>query len=175
MDKQPIDPRQLKLQPFTTFDPEGVLLVSGAGAAQANVMTISWGMFGIMWGRPVMMVMVRPTRHTWDFITQAPDFTVNWLDDAWTDAVRLCGTKSGRDMDKFAATGLTPAPARSVESPVIAESALALECRTLYRHDLSPEAFLDPALQNMYPQNDYHGLFFGDIVAALGVEAFCCA
>lgn len=174
MEKQYIDPRDLNLQPFTTFDPEGVLLVSGMNLADANVMTISWGMFGIMWGKPVMMVMVRPTRHTWQFITQAPDFTVNWMDTAWTDAIRLCGSASGRDMNKFTATGLTPAPGRVIQSPIIAESALALECRLLYRHDLTPDQFIEPALEQMYPAKDYHGLFFGEIVSALGVEAFRC-
>ena len=172
MDKQFIDPRELNLQPFTTFDPEGVLLVSGQSVDDANVMTISWGMFGIMWGRPVMMVMVRPTRHTWQFITQAPDFTANWMDEPWTDAIRLCGSSSGRDMNKFAATGMTPSAARSVQSPVIGESILALECRTLYRHDLAPEQFIDPTLTNAYPGRDYHGLFFGEIVTAQGVPAF---
>jgi len=171
VEKQFIQVQQLNLQPFTAFDPEGILLVSGE-LNRANVMTISWGMFGIMWGRPVMMVMVRKTRHTWEFITQAPDFTVNWMDEVWTDAVRLCGSASGRDMDKFAATGLTPAPARIVGSPIINESVLALECRTLYRHDLEPSQFIDPALLNLYSAQDYHGLFFGEVVTAVGVEAF---
>jgi len=175
MDKQFIQVQQLNLQPFTTFDPEGVLLVSGTDVTNANVMTISWGMFGIMWGKPVMMVMVRKTRHTWQFITQAPDFTVNWMDEAWTDAMRLCGSVSGRDTDKFAATGLIPAPARIVGSPVISESVLTLECRTLYRHDVTPEQFIDPKLNSVYPAQDYHGLFFGEIVTAMGVEAFRCA
>jgi len=173
VEKQFIQIGQLNLQPFTAFDPEGVLLVSG-DMASANLMTISWGTFGIMWGRPVAMVMVRKTRHTWGFITQAPDFTVNWMDESWTDALRLCGSKSGRDMDKFTAAGLTPSPARIVGSPLIAESALSLECKTLYRHDLDPTQFIEPALLNLYSAGDYHGLFFGEVVTAIGVEAFKC-
>lgn len=173
MEKQFIQIGQLNLQPFTTFDPEGILLVSG-DMSSANVMTISWGTFGIMWGRPVAMVMVRKTRHTWGFITQAPDFTVNWMDESWTDAVRLCGSASGREMDKFAAAGLTPSSARIVGSPVIGESALALECKILYRHDLEQSQFLDPALLKLYSAGDYHGLFFGEVVNAMGVEAFKC-
>jgi len=172
MAKQRIDPRVLNLQPFTTFDPEGILLVSGGGVSDANVMTISWGMFGIMWGKPVMMVMVRPTRHTWQFIADAPDFTVNWMDAAWKDAVRLCGSASGRDVEKFAATGLDPQAGDCVQSPVIGASVLSLECRTLYRHDVDPAQFIEPKLEKLYSGGDYHGLFFGEIVAAMGVEAF---
>ena len=130
-------------------------------------MTISWGMFGIMWGKPVMMAMVRPTRHTWTLITEAPDFTVNWLLADMSDALKLCGTASGRDMDKWAAAGLTPVPATTVISPVIAESHLALECRILYRTDLVPDQFFDESLLKLY-NNDFHSLFFGEIVAAAG-------
>ena len=170
MGKSPISPAELALQPFTAFDPHGVLLISGT-AEQANPMTISWGMFGIMWGKQVMMVMVRPTRHTWQFITEAPDFTVNWLPEGMKAALNLCGTKSGREMDKFAAAGIHAAPGTAVGSPVIAESVLALECRTLYRTDLKPEQFLNPSLLSFY-NNDYHGLFFGEIVAAAGDEQY---
>ncbi|HEY3377156.1 MAG TPA: flavin reductase family protein [Armatimonadota bacterium] len=172
MAKRPITVTNLRLQPFTAFEPEGILLVSGADPAHANPMTISWGMFGIMWGKPVVMVMVRPTRHTWNFISTAPDFTVNWMSEDWSDATRLCGTQSGRDADKFAATGLSPVKGSVVNSPILEESALSLECRTLYRTDLRPEQFLDASILSNYPEQDYHGLFFGEIVAATGVEHF---
>ncbi len=172
MEKQPISVAQLALQPFTTFDPGGVLLVSGTGPEHANVMTISWGTFGIMWGKPMMMVMVRPTRHTWQFILDAPDFTVNWMADTWAEAVRLCGSASGRDIDKFAATGMHPVTGSAVGSPVIAESILTLECRTCYHTDVIPAHFIDPALEQNYPAKDYHGLFFGEIIVATGIAQF---
>jgi flavin reductase (DIM6/NTAB) family NADH-FMN oxidoreductase RutF len=171
MEKIAIPVNELALQPFTTFDPNGVLLLVG-DADRANVMTISWGSFGIMWGKPVMMVMVRPTRYTWEFISGQTDFTVNWMHAEWADAVRICGSKSGRDMDKFEATGLTAAPAARTIAPVIAQSELTLECRTLCHSDLNPEQFLDPGLLPLYPQEDYHGLFFGEILVATGVERY---
>jgi len=171
MDKISLPVNELALQPFTAFDPDGVLLVAGTHE-RANVMTISWGTFGIMWGKPVMMVMVRPTRHTWDFIRTAPDFSVNWMHAEWADAVRICGTQSGRDLDKFAATGLTPSPAARVTAPVIAQSELTLECRTLCHTDLKPEQFRDAALLPLYPQEDYHGLFFGEVLMATGMPRY---
>lgn len=175
MGKQPIAIADLLLQPFTTFDPEGVLLVSGSDTTHANPMTISWGMFGVMWARPIAMVMVRHSRHTWDFITKAPDFTINWMPEDWSDAVRICGSTSGRDSDKFSVTGLTPVNGSEVSSPVIDQSVLSLECRTLYRTDIRQDAFLDPSVYaTMYADSDLHDLFFGEIVAATGVEAFRC-
>ena len=172
MDKQPIPVAELLLQPFTAFEPAGILLVSGADALHANPMTIGWGMFGIMWRQPVVMVMVRHSRYTWQLITQAPDFTVNWLPAASAEALRICGTASGRAGDKFAASGLTPVAGSLVASPVLAQSVLALECRTLYRADLKPEGFLDPSVLGMYADGDLHDLFFGLVVAAAGIEAF---
>ncbi|MHB9132967.1 MAG: flavin reductase family protein [Armatimonadota bacterium] len=175
MEKRQIAIEELVLQPFTTLQPDGVLLVSGAGVNQANVMTISWGTFGVMWGRPIAMVMVRPTRYTWDFITSAPDFTINWLPDDMLDALRLCGSASGRTMDKFAAAGLTQDNGLVVHAPILAESILTLECRTIYRDDVKPDHFLDTSFTSMYEANDYHGLFFGEVVAATGIDRFRCA
>lgn len=171
MEKSLIPVAELALQPFTTFDPGGVLLVVG-DADRANMMTISWGTFGIMWGRPIMMVMVRPVRHTWSFLQSSPEFTVNWMHEEWEDALRICGTQSGRDIDKFAATGLTAVPGGVVATPVIAQSELSLECRALCHTDLQPEQFLDPTLHDMYPNKDFHGLFFGEILAATGAGKF---
>jgi flavin reductase (DIM6/NTAB) family NADH-FMN oxidoreductase RutF len=171
MERQAIAVEDLNLQPFTAFEPDGIVLVSGT-AAKANPMTIGWGTFGIMWGRPVVMVMVRPTRHTWGFIMEAPDFTVNWLGEEYAKAVHLCGTKSGRDIDKFQESDLHPAPAKVVQSPVVAESKLVLECRKLYFDMLKPEQFADAAPLRNYPQKDYHGLFFGEVVAVHGISSF---
>lgn len=170
--KAPIPITDLNLQPFTAFNPAGVLLVSGTDTLDANPMTISWGMFGIMWGRPIMMAMVRFSRHTWSYITKAPDFTVNWMPEDWSDALSICGSQSGRDIDKFATTGMTPIASAVVQSPIIAESALALECRTLYHADLDPALFLDQSVLEMYKDGDFHGLFFGEIVAAVGIEQY---
>jgi len=172
MEKQPIAIRDLDLPPFTTFDPNGILLVSGQDAVHANVMTISWGMFGIMWGKPIVMVMVRPTRHTWEYITKAADFTVNWMGQDWAEAVQVCGTASGRDMNKFETTGLHPVRGLQVDSPVIRESVLAVECRIVYRDTVRPESFIDPSLSFVYEAEDYHALFYGEVLAACGTEQF---
>lgn len=172
MQKQTIPVEQLDLQPFTMFDPEGLLLVSGTSVEDANVMTIGWGLFGTIWGKPVAMVMVRPTRHTWKFISKAPDFTINWLAEDRQEALQLCGSKSGRDLNKFAAASLQPVQGIAVGSPILAESVLSLECRTLYKDMLHPEQFAGKSLLRHYANNDYHGLFYGEVVAASGIERF---
>jgi flavin reductase (DIM6/NTAB) family NADH-FMN oxidoreductase RutF len=158
----------LTLNPFTALTGLGALLVAGADKDDANVMTIGWGMFGTMWGRPTVLTLVRPTRHTWDILARVPDFTVNWMPADRDESLRLCGTLSGRDTDKFAAAHLTATAGIQVGSPILAESVLALECRLIYRSQVDPNNFMDPALQQAYPGHDYHGLFYGEVLAATG-------
>ena len=169
MNKQPVAVDQLALQPFTTFDPNGILLVC-AHEGRANPMTISWGTFGIMWGMPVVMVMVRFSRFTYQLIQHAPDFTVNWLPGELTGALNLCGSASGRDMDKFSAAGISTAPGINVQSPHIAESIMTLECTTQYRDILKPEQFVTADALKMYRDGDFHELFFGRVVAAFACD-----
>ena len=78
------------------MDQPGLLLVSGT-SKQANVMTIGWGLPGILWGRPFFIVAVRPSRYTYRFIEETGDFTVNVPRRGMEEIVSYCGTVSGRD------------------------------------------------------------------------------
>jgi flavin reductase (DIM6/NTAB) family NADH-FMN oxidoreductase RutF len=175
MDKVSISVEDLVMQPFDCFGPQGALLVCGPDAVHANPMTIGWGTFGIMWSKPVVMVMVRPTRHTHSLIAQAHDFTVNWLPEKYAQALQVCGSVSGRDKDKFALAGLHPVKAALVQSPVVEESILSLEARIIYRSQTDPALCVDKAVLACYDPalKDYHGLFFGEVVAAAGIKKFC--
>ncbi len=144
----------------------GILLNASDESGRANAMTIGWATFGIMWGKRVAMVMVRPSRFTFGLMESVPDFTVNALPADYAAALTFCGTKSGRDHDKLAEAGLIAAPARVVKTPVLAQARICLECATLYRHDL-PEAELPEAVRSScYPSGDFHRLYFGEIVAS---------
>ena len=80
---------------------DGLLLVTMGADAKANVMTIGWGMMGCIWARPLFIVLVRPSRHTYTRLEQVGDFTVNVPPRELAAAVSHCGTVSGRDHDKF--------------------------------------------------------------------------
>lgn len=173
MPRRPIPPADLLFPPFSAIHPEGALLVCGRSLEDANPMTVSWGLFGVMWGRPTVMAMVRPSRHTWTYLAEAKDFTLCWLPQDQARALTICGAQSGRDINKWEATGLHAETSKAgLVSPIVRESTLALECRVLYRHDLVPQAFLDPDLHRHYGGSDHHRLFFGEIVAAEGIEEF---
>jgi len=113
---------------------------------------------------------VRPSRFTYSRLEQVSDFTVNVPPRELAAAVGLCGTNSGRDHDKFRETQLTPAPSREVRAPIIQECVVHYECRTLQRVDMAPDALMQTVREQFYPKNDFHRIYFGEIVAAYADE-----
>ena len=85
-------------------------------------------------------------------------------------ALKYCGTKSGRDGDKFAATGLTPAKTEG-GVPYVGEARLVLVCRKLYADDLKENAFIDPGMLKHYAAKDYHRFYICEITEVLVKEA----
>ena len=143
---------------------KGAFLTVQAGNRR-NVMTIGWAQFGWIWQKPIMMVAVRSSRHTFGIIEQAGDFTVTVPKGGMAKEIALCGTKSGREMDKFQAAGLETGKTRKAASPIIKAPGYHFECRIVYKSAMNP-AFLDKGYDNaLYPQKDYHTLYFGEIVA----------
>ena len=142
---------------------KGAFLTVKAGDA-LNTMTIGWGLVGFIWQRPVFMVAGRDSRHTFSIIEKAADFTVTLPTGDMKEALMTCGTKSGRDLDKFKECGLTPVPAQKTLSPVLKVQGIHLECRIRFKAPMDPQ-YLDPALEDLYPKKDYHTLYFGEIVA----------
>ncbi len=165
-----VQPDELTLKPFAVLDREWALLV--AGRERPNPMTVSWGGLGTLWNRPVATVYVRPTRFTFSLLEAWPEFTLNVLGDRHRKALDLCGSRSGRDTDKWREAGLAQAPAETVAVPRVAQAELALECRVLATLDLEPGRFLDPAIAKLYPREDYHRLFVGEVLAAWADDRF---
>ena len=142
------------------------MLISAAGKNEKgedalNTMTASWGGMGVLWNRPVAFCFVRPQRYTYRFTEQAERFSLSFFDEGYRAALRLCGTKSGRDIDKFAAAGLSPVMENGV--PVIAEARLNLICRKLYVDTLKKEGFVLPELLANYTAGDYHRVYVVEI------------
>lgn len=172
MQRHPIAPDQLLLRPFHALDRRWMLLTAGSLEQGFNPMTISWGMLGTIWNKPVAMTLVRPTRHTYGFMEQHGDFTLTLFPEALKKQVHgVCGKLSGRDLDKVAAAGLTPAPSSLVGAPGYEEAELVLECRHLYRDDLDPRCFMDPSIHKHY-DDDHHRFWIGEVVAISGTDTW---
>jgi flavin reductase (DIM6/NTAB) family NADH-FMN oxidoreductase RutF len=150
-----------------------MVLTSGDFAAERlNAMAIGWGSLGMMWGKPFVQVVVRPDRYTFEFMEQYDSFTVSTFSDDFGAAVEILGTQSGRDGDKIAVAGLTPVASSVVAAPCFAEAELVVECRKIYWQDMDPSHFLDPEINAIYPEKDYHRIYFGEILAITAVESF---
>jgi len=144
----------------------GALLVSLDEDNRPNAMTIGWAQLGIIWGKWICTVLVRPSRYTYGCCNATDDFTVNIPYAEQGDEVLLCGTKSGRDYDKFAECGFTAAPARSeaVASPYIAECGVAWECKVVATSEVVPDCLSAQIAESSYPGGDYHRIYFGEIL-----------
>ena len=150
-----------------------MLLTSGDFAAgQFNTMTVGWGSLGVMWRRPFVQVVVRPTRYTYGFMEQYDTFTLCAFPEAYRQALQILGTKSGRDEDKIAEAGLTPIASTLVPAPGFAEADLIVECRKMYWQDMDPAHFLNSTIEKHYAKKDYHRIYFGEVVAINGTEAY---
>ena len=159
---------------FQLFNRQWFLLTAGDFASgKFNPMTVSWGYIGFMWGFPSAIVAVRPQRHTLGFIRECDSFTLTAFGEDYRAALQLCGSKSGRDLDKVAAAGLTPEAAAKVKAPVFREAELVLECRKVYHGGFLPEGFPDRLIpEKIYPGGDYHLFFAGEIVRITGTARF---
>lgn len=155
--------------------PKGVFLTSSDGK-QANSMAISWGSVGVMWGIPSVIVMVRETRFTKGILDAGLGFTVSLpLDNTFAKAVAICGTKSGRDMDKYAAAGISTKAPQTGTVPVIAGGPmLHLECDLIF-HQLMDKSVVTPDITYDWyggnPANSHfgtsdHTMYIGRINAA---------
>ncbi len=171
MSRQAIPFNDFTARPHHLWAEQWLLLTSGDFAAgHFNTMTVGWGSLGVMWGKPFAQVVVRPVRYTYEFVERYDTFTLCAFSKAYRKALSLLGSRSGRDGDKIAASGLTPAASTMVAAPSFAEAELVLECRKMYWQDLDAAHFLDPEIGGNYPQKDYHRVYFGEILAIWGAE-----
>lgn len=137
-----------------------------------NTMTVAWGYFGIMWNKPMAVVVVRPNRFTFEFMEAYDTFTLSAFDKKYKKDLSLLGTKSGRDGDKIAETVLTPVPVNTIASPAFKEAELIVECKKVYSDDFKPENFTDPTIDKNYPLKDYHRMYFGEIEHISGIDSY---
>lgn len=144
--------------------PKGAFLTTAYGK-KTNSMTIGWGTIGIMWSKPVFMVMVRPSRFTYELLEKSNEFTVSIPLKDMQQALNICGSKSGRNIDKLALAGLSTQPGEKINTPVIAGAGLHYECKVVYKRAMLPNALTPQTLQACYPNEDYHILYMGEIVA----------
>lgn len=161
-----ISPEELEVNPFTLILKDWMLITAGP-TDDFNTMTAGWGGLGALWGKNAAFAFVRPTRYTYEFLEKYDNFTLAFFEEKHKQALQLLGSKSGRDGDKVAESGLTPLPGILLNTTNFAEACLILECRKIYFQDFDPANFLDSGIEDWYSQKDYHRFYVGEVVNIL--------
>lgn len=123
-------------KPTTLLNPVPAVMVSCAGTdGKPNIITVAWA-GTINSAPPMLSISVRKERYSYQLIKEKGQFVVNLTTEKLVKATDFCGVKSGKDMDKFQAAGLTPEKASAVDVPMIKESPINLECVVKSRLEL---------------------------------------
>lgn len=158
---QEIKPSELAKNPFTMIGKEWMLVTAG-DEQKANTMTASWGGLGVMWGKEVAFIVIRPQRYTKEFIDGGEHLSLCVLDESHRKTLSYLGTVSGRTEDKIQNSGLTLAFDES--APYFQEANTVLICKKLYAQEYRPECFQDAELDGKwYPNQDYHTMYVCEI------------
>jgi len=155
------EPGDLVENPFTLIGDDWMLITSGTPGA-CNTMTASWGGLGIMWGKPVAFVFVRPVRYSHEFLAKNRSFSLSFFPAGYEKSLAYCGKVSGRDEDKIAACGFSVEPLASGAAG-ISQARLVLDCTTLSSQPIDPDGFLDAGIMKHYPNRDFHTMFIAEI------------
>lgn len=147
-------------------------LITAKADGKVNPMTIGWGTLGIQWNKPIFVAFVRESRYTRELLDKNPEFTVNIpMGGDVKHILRVCGTKSGRDVDKVEVLGLTLEDGETVSVPGIRELPLTLECKVVYQQLQDAKAIAEPHFSHHYPEPvDAHIAYYGEIHAAYILE-----
>ena len=161
----------LNLNPVKFWNDSLLLTAGEFGSGKFNSMTVAWGSLGVLWEEPMIQVVVRPSRYTYGFMEKSDSFTVCAFDSSYQEALRIMGSKSGRDTDKVKESQLTPCPSKMIAAPAYAEAQLVLECQKIYFDDFDP-ANINERFESFYNGHNYHRFYFGKIVSIYGVPSY---
>ena len=132
-----------------------------------NMCTIAWGSIGELWSKDVITVYVKPIRHTDSFLFEDDYFTITFFNEENRNDLVICGTKSGRDIDKIKETSL---------KPIFLENGVTFEnfrrvyvCKKIYQDQFKKESFVDGEmiLKKYYEREPFHNFYIGEIIEIL--------
>lgn len=158
-----IDPKEIDQNLIKLISNEWMLICAG-NKDRYNMMTASWGFMGEMWGKDTALAVVRPQRYTMEFINRNDYYTLSFYGDN-KDIHKVCGSMSGKDVDKTALTGLTPVFAD--DTVYFEQARLVFICKKQYVQDMQENCFTETSPLKWYENKDFHKMIFGEIVKVL--------
>lgn len=155
-----IDIRDIKQSAVKLISDDWALVTASADGV-TNTMTVSWGGIGELWGKDVVFIFIRPQRYTYELLEKADKFSMSFFDGEYKKELGYCGKNSGRNGDKFTATGLTKVEFEGV--PAVEQAKYNVVCKKIAFQDMDPKGFLDESIEGNY-NGDYHRIYIGEIV-----------
>lgn len=160
-DFKEIQPEGFEQSPFKMIGKDW-MLVTAEKEGKVNTMTASWGGMGIMWGKNVVYVVLRPQRYTKEFVDYGDTFSLSFFDGQYKKQLGYLGSVSGRDEDKIQKSELTVL--QPGDTPYFAEASTVILCKKLFAQELRPESFIATELdEKWYPGKDYHTLYIAEV------------
>ena len=162
-----INIRELKDNFVKMISNDWALLTAGKSDS-FNTMTVSWGGIGELWNKDVCFIFVRPQRYTYEFIEKNDYFSLSFFGGEHKKELGVCGSKSGRDIDKIAETGFLPIDLG--EAVGFEQAKVNIVLKKLAYQDMKPDGFIDETIMNNYANNDFHRIYVGEIVKVIVEE-----
>ncbi len=123
-------------KPGNMLNPVPAVMVSVTDKeGKSNIITVAWA-GTVCTNPPMVSISVRPSRYSYQILEETGEFVINLTNESLVKACDYCGVVSGRDVDKFAKTGLTPIPMEHVHAMGIDESPVNMECKITEKREL---------------------------------------
>lgn len=159
-----ISPEALRKNTFQLIGKDWMLITAG-DENKTNAMTASWGGLGVMYGKNVAFIVIRPQRYTKEFIDSHETFSLNFFEKEYRKMLNYMGSVSGREEDKIAKSELTLE--YSDHTPYFNEARNVFICKKLFQQNLNGDSLLDERLdKTWYANKDYHTLYIAEITEA---------
>ena len=163
-----IKPEELDKSSFQLIGKDG-MLITAEKDNKINTMTASWGGLGVLWGKNVAFIFIRPQRYTKEFVENSDTFSLTFFDKNFKKELAYLGHVSGKDEDKISKANLTIK--HSDSTPYFDEANITIICHKLYAQDIKPECFISSEIDiSIYPEKDYHTMYIAEVEKVLVKE-----
>ena len=123
-------------KPGNMLNPVPAVMVSVTDKeGRSNIITVAWA-GTVCTNPPMVSISVRPSRYSYQILEETGEFVINLTNESLVNACDYCGVVSGRDVDIFKKTGLTPIPMEHIHAMGIGESPVNMECRITEKREL---------------------------------------
>ena len=162
MEFKEISVNEINENVFEMIGKQWMLVTAAKSKEDVNTMTASWGGLGIMWGKPVAFVFIRPQRYTKEFIDNSDTLSLTFFDESYRKMLTYMGSNSGRDGDKIQNQNLTLL--FEEDTPYFEEAEVVLKTKKLYAQEMGAEFLLDKEIEGKwYPEHDWHTMYVCEI------------